>query len=83
MRNFYGLPTEQFHQFCAAWHAGGHYVLAAAARGGVYVYEVGSARVVATLAAHPSKNVRGLAYDGVNNLLLTCSFDRSVKMFEA
>lgn len=27
----YSLPTEQFHQFCAAWHRDSHYVFAGAA----------------------------------------------------
>ncbi len=45
VRNFYGLPTEQYHQFAAAWHAGGRYIMAAAAHGWVYVFHVGSAKV--------------------------------------
>jgi hypothetical protein len=31
----YSLPTEQFHQFCAAWSADSHYVMAGAAGGQV------------------------------------------------
>ena len=31
VRDFYGLPVEQFHQPCAAWHRDGHYVYVAAA----------------------------------------------------
>ena len=45
VRNFYGLPTEQFHQPCALWHASGFYVMAAAAAGHVYVFHVGTAKV--------------------------------------
>jgi hypothetical protein len=81
VRNFYGLPAEQFHQFAAAWHASGHYILAAAAHGWVYVFAVGSAKVVGKFKAH-EKNVRGLAYDAAANALLTCSFDRSLKVFK-
>ncbi|PRW32536.1 WD40 repeat isoform B [Chlorella sorokiniana] len=82
VRSIIGLPVEQFHQFCAAWHRSGHYVFAAAAHGGVCVFHLGSCSKVATLVAH-SKNVRSLAYDGTNNLLLTCSFDRTVKVFDS
>lgn len=56
---------------------------AAAARGALCVFHVGSARKVATLSAAHAKNVRGLAYDAPHNLLLTCSFDRTVKLWEA
>ncbi|GAB4820603.1 hypothetical protein N2152v2_007649 [Parachlorella kessleri] len=73
---------EQFHQFAAVWDSSGHYVLAAAAHGWVYVFDVATARVVANFKAH-DKNVRGLAYDAANNLLLTCSFDRTTKVFSA
>ncbi len=82
VRNLYGLPTEQFHQFAAVWDSSGHYVLAAAAHGWVYVFDVATARVVTKFKAH-DKNVRGLAYDAANNLLLTCSFDRTTKVFNA
>lgn len=44
---------------------------AAAAHGAVCLFHLGSCKKVATLAAH-SKNVRSLAYDATNNLLLTC-----------
>lgn len=56
--------------------------LAAAAHGGLCIFHLGSAKRVATVAAH-AKNLRALAYDGTNNLLLTCSFDRTVKVWEA
>lgn len=81
MRNFYGLPTEQFHQFVAAWHASGLYIMAAAAAGWVCIFNVGSAKVEDKVKAH-DKNCRNLCYDAANNTLLTCSFDRSVKVFE-
>ena len=55
---------------------------AAAAHGGLAIFHVGSAKRVALLPAH-ARNVRGLAVDGAANLLLTCSFDRTVKVWEA
>ena len=44
-RNFFGLPVEKFHQPLALWHPSGHYIIAAAAHGYVYVFHVGSAKV--------------------------------------
>lgn len=55
---------------------------AAAAHGALCVFHLGTARRVATIPAH-AKNVRALCYDGAANALLTCSFDRSVKVFAA
>lgn len=44
-RNFFGLPVEKFHQPLALWHPTGHYIIAAAAHGFVYVFHVGSGKV--------------------------------------
>ena len=48
-RNFFGLPVEKFHQPLALWHPSGHYIIAAAAHGFVYVFHVGSAKVTSCL----------------------------------
>eukprot|EP00884_Botryococcus_braunii_P021127 jgi/Botrbrau1/7699/Bobra.0159s0136.1 len=80
-RSFYGLPIENFHQPATAWHRSGFYIFVGAAGGQLFVYHVGSSRVVATLRIH-DKNVRGLHYDSERNLLVTCSFDRTVKIFQ-
>ena len=66
----------------ATWVGGSAYVAAAAAHGQVYVYSTASAKVVQKVRAHEGKNVRGLWWDEDNGLLLTCSFDRSVKVWE-
>lgn len=80
-RNFYDLTVEQYQNPCVAWHRGGFYVFAAAAAGWVYVYHVGTTRCVAKIKAH-DKNIRGLAYDPAANRLVTCSFDRTIKVLE-
>ena len=48
----------------------------------VHVFHVGSAKIVAHLTAH-KVNVRDLHYDASNNRLVTCSFDKTVKVFGA
>lgn len=78
VRAFYGIVTEKFHQFGAAFDASGSYVLVAAAHGSIQCYAVSSAKAVTSWRAH-DKNVRGLCYDPKHRLLLTCSFDRTVK----
>ncbi|KAL0031808.1 hypothetical protein WJX79_008498 [Trebouxia sp. C0005] len=80
-RNFYGLSVEEkFHQPCAAWHKSSFYIFAAAAAGTVYVFHVGTTKVEAQLKAH-LKNVRALDYNAETNTLVTCSFDKAVKVF--
>ncbi|DBB06686.1 TPA: hypothetical protein ACH3X1_012194 [Trebouxia sp. C0004] len=80
-RNFYGLSVEEkFHQPCAAWHKNSFYIFAAAAAGTVYVFHVGTTKVEARLKAH-LKNVRALDYNAETNTLVTCSFDKAVKVF--
>ena len=54
IRNFYGLPTEQFHQPCALWHSSGFYIMAAAAAGHIYVFHVGTCKVRSCLASMAS-----------------------------
>ena len=126
MRSLFGLPTERFHHYSAAWHGSGRFILAgglwcaasvvdgrstagaapsddcsleesclpiclpayprpcaAASHGRVCIFQLGSARLVATVAAHAASNVRGLCLDAPNNLLFTCSFDRTVRVFGA
>ncbi|KAI3436853.1 hypothetical protein D9Q98_006263 [Chlorella vulgaris] len=82
LRSIFGLPTEQFHQYCATFDRTSSYVMAAAAHGALAIFHVGSATRVALLPAH-NKNVRGLCYDGHANLLLTVSFDRTLGLWEA
>lgn len=54
---------------------------AGAAHAAVYVYHVGTAKVVATLRGH-TVNVRSIHYDPASNRLATCSFDKCVKVYE-
>jgi WD40 repeat protein len=79
-RALHGLPAEQFHTPCAAWHRDSSYVFAAGSGGQLLVFHVGSAKLVASLKAH-GKALRDMDYDAAANVLATCSFDRSVKVF--
>lgn len=77
----YGLPLDNFHNPIALWHASGFYIMASAAAGQIYTFHVGSGKVVSKYKAH-EQNVRWIDYDPKRNLLLTCSFDRSVRVFK-
>jgi hypothetical protein len=69
----------QFHNPAACWHRDSMYVYVSAVGGQVWVFHVGSSRVVCKLKAHKI-NVRDLCYDTASNLLATCSFDKTVKV---
>lgn len=56
-------------------------LIAGAAHAAVYVYHLGTAKVVAQLKGH-TVNVRCIHYDPATNRLATCSFDKSVKVYE-
>lgn len=56
-------------------------LVAGAAHAAVFVYHLGTAKVVARLKGH-TVNVRAINYDALTNRLATCSFDKSVKVYE-
>jgi len=81
VRNFYGLPVEKFGNPCAALSPSGQYVFAIATGGQVWVFHVGKSKVIAKLSAH-SINVRYLEVDTQHGVLVTCSYDKSVKLWQ-
>eukprot|EP00199_Chlamydomonas_sp_CCMP681_P002158 CAMPEP_0119103270 /NCGR_PEP_ID=MMETSP1180-20130426/1744_1 /TAXON_ID=3052 ORGANISM="Chlamydomonas cf sp, Strain CCMP681" /NCGR_SAMPLE_ID=MMETSP1180 /ASSEMBLY_ACC=CAM_ASM_000741 /LENGTH=419 /DNA_ID=CAMNT_0007087725 /DNA_START=55 /DNA_END=1314 /DNA_ORIENTATION=+ len=78
----YSSPTQQFHQPAAAWHKDSHYVMVSSVGGQVWVYHVGSGKVVAKIPVH-KVNVRDIHYEKERNLLITCSFDKTVQVLGA
>eukprot|EP00879_Flechtneria_rotunda_P024118 GHRR01025562.1.p1 GENE.GHRR01025562.1~~GHRR01025562.1.p1 ORF type:complete len:131 (+),score=41.17 GHRR01025562.1:293-685(+) len=80
LRRLYGLDVEKFHNASCAWHRDGSYIYAGASHAAVYVYHVGSAKVVKKLAGQHTVNVRDISYDHSTNRLATCGFDKTVKV---
>uniref|UniRef100_A0A061RI05 Uncharacterized protein n=1 Tax=Tetraselmis sp. GSL018 TaxID=582737 RepID=A0A061RI05_9CHLO len=80
VRNFYGVPHEDFGNPCAALSPSGHYVIAGAAGGSIWVFHVGTAKIVHKIRAH-SINVRHLEVDAPSRTLATCSYDKTVKLW--
>ncbi|GAX79155.1 hypothetical protein CEUSTIGMA_g6595.t1 [Chlamydomonas eustigma] len=74
--------SEQFHNPVATWHRDSFYVYVATTTAEVWAFHVGSGKVVSKLAAHKI-NVRDMNYDASRNLLATCSFDKSVRIFRS
>ncbi|KIZ03323.1 hypothetical protein MNEG_4639 [Monoraphidium neglectum] len=81
LRAIYGLNVPQYHNHAVAWHHDAAYVYASAENASVHVYHVGTGKLAARLEGRHRVNVRDLNVDWGRNLLATCSFDKSVKVF--
>lgn len=67
-----------------AWHPSSCYVyVSAPAEAAMYVMHVGSAQQVARIAGHHRINVRAIASDPHANRLASCSFDKTLRVYEA
>ena len=72
---------EQFHTPSLAWHYCSNYLYVSSGVGGaVEVIHLGSGRSCGQISAH-KVNVRDLIYDLKRKALLTCSFDKTVKIW--
>lgn len=72
---------EPFHTPCLAWHYCSNYLYVSSGVGGtVEVLHLGSGKSLAHISAHKI-NVRNLWYDTTRRVLLTCSFDKTVKIW--
>lgn len=80
-RALYGLHVARFHNHAVAWHRDAAYAYASADGAAVHVYHVGTGKVAARLEGQHRVNVRDLDVDWGRNLLATCSFDKTVRVF--
>lgn len=73
--------TDPFHTPSLAWHYDSNYLyIASGAGGGVQVLHLGSGKIFCTISAHEI-NVRDMTYDLERRELITCSFDKTVKVW--
>lgn len=80
LRNFYGTASDEFSNPRHCWHPSGQYIYATSEQHDVLVWEVHSARIVATLPDHTAP-IKGLHYDVGRKMLASTSFDKSVKLW--
>jgi len=73
--------TQPTLKTALAWHRDSFYIYASADGAAVHVYHVGTGKVVARLEGQHRVNVRDLDVDHGRNLLATCSFDKTVRVF--
>jgi len=78
VRNLYGASNDAFSQPRAVWHPSGKYIFGTSQDRRLYVWNVVSGEVLYTMAGH-AQFVRDLCFHPTEELLLTCSYDRSIR----
>lgn len=80
LKNIYGVMCDGFSQPRAAWDKTGKYVFATSDDWKVWVIEVATGKWVKKLEGHQGV-VRGLDYDAQKEWVVSCSFDKSVRIW--
>ncbi|KAJ3178292.1 hypothetical protein HDU87_003604 [Geranomyces variabilis] len=80
-RNLWGVVADGFSRPRCCWDSSGRYLFATSDDRLVYVFDVASGQVVAKLGGH-SEVVRCVAFDADSRRLLSCSFDKTVRIWD-
>jgi len=76
--NYYGVPTDGFSTPRHTWDRSGKYFYVSGNDHKIYCFEVGTQALVGTQDGHTSV-IRSLFMDYERNLLISCSFDKTVR----
>ncbi|KAF9930141.1 hypothetical protein FBU30_000809 [Linnemannia zychae] len=76
--NYYGVPTDGFSTPRNAWDRSGKYFYVTGNDHKIYCFSVGTQQIVGTLEGHTAI-VRGLYVDNAENMLVSCSFDKTIR----
>ncbi|KAG0222587.1 hypothetical protein BGW41_005931 [Actinomortierella wolfii] len=81
LQNYYGVPTDGFSTTKHAWDRSGKYIFVSGNDFKIYCFEVGGQqKIVGKLEAHTAA-IRGLFMDNEHNLLVSCSFDKTIRLW--
>jgi len=80
VRNFWGAPNDTYSTPRNCFHRSGRYVYSTAQDNKVYCWDVSNQNVVHKLEGHRG-TVRDICHHPTENLLGTCSFDKTVKIW--
>ncbi|KAF9191767.1 hypothetical protein BGZ51_000114 [Haplosporangium sp. Z 767] len=78
LHNYYGIPTDGYSTPRHVWDKSGKYFYVTGNDFKIYCYQVGTETLVGTLDGHTSV-IRGLYMDYERNMLVSCSFDKTVR----
>ncbi|KAG0043938.1 hypothetical protein BGZ83_010820 [Gryganskiella cystojenkinii] len=76
--NYYGVPTDGFSTPRHAWDKSGKYFYVTGNDNKIHCFQVGTQAIVGTLDGHSSV-IRGLFMDDDRKMLISCSFDKTVR----
>lgn len=79
-KNMYGTENDGFSQPRCVWSRDGGYIYATSDDFRIWVFEVATGKAIAQLAGH-SGIVRDLAYDAELDAVVSCSFDKTVRIW--
>ncbi|KAF9156813.1 hypothetical protein BGX21_001842 [Mortierella sp. AD011] len=79
--NYYGVPTDGFSTPRHAWDKGGKFFYVTGNDHKIYCFQVGgNQEIMGILEGHTSV-IRGLHMDYARNMLVSCGFDKSVRLW--
>lgn len=82
VRNFWGANNDLYSNPRCAWHPTGKYVYSTSQDHTIHCWEVANQTNVSKLTGHKS-TVRDLTFLNNKNILASCSFDKTVKIWTA
>eukprot|EP00741_Cyanophora_paradoxa_P009522 tig00001501_g9222.t1 len=80
VRNLYGASNDAFAQPRHAWHPSGHYVHGTGQDNAIHVWDLRTSRSLSRLAGHTGV-VRDVHFHPREELLASCSFDKTVRLW--
>jgi len=81
VRNFWGCNNDLYSQPRHAWHPSGKYVYSTSQDHKIYCWEVATQNIVHKLEGHKS-TVRDIQVHPFSNMLASCSFDKTIKLWD-
>ncbi|KAJ3041161.1 hypothetical protein HDV00_009876 [Rhizophlyctis rosea] len=81
VKNLYGTVADGFSRPRCCWDATGRLLLATSDDQKVYAFDIATTQILAKLGGH-AEVVRGLYCDWERNCVVSCSFDKTVRVWE-
>ncbi|KAJ1341235.1 hypothetical protein BSLG_004170 [Batrachochytrium salamandrivorans] len=81
VRDLWGVDADGFTQASCCWHPSGKFLFASSDDKTCLVYHVSSGKVISKLTGHEGL-IRNIAFDNVSNALVSCSYDRTVRVWK-